>query len=82
MGRSWEPERTGRVEAATESASDSLRNLVDARSASFQLTSNYPAVTCCGRVQTSGGWLLNKCVNFNQLAAVPRDWGAGASHFE
>jgi hypothetical protein len=25
---------------------------------------------------TSGGWLLNKCAHFSQLAAVPQDWGA------
>jgi len=76
MGRSREPERTGRVEAATESACDKLRNRAHARSASFQLASNCRAVTRCGRVQTSGGQLLNKCVHFNQLPAVPRDWGA------
>jgi hypothetical protein len=55
MGRSREPERTGRVEAAAESACDNLRNLAHARSASFLLASNCRAVTCCGRVRTSGG---------------------------
>jgi hypothetical protein len=38
-GLGLEPERTGRVEAAAESACDNLRNLAHARSASFQLAS-------------------------------------------
>ena len=48
------PERTGRVEAATESACDNLRNRAHARSASIDLASNGWAVTCCGRVQPAG----------------------------
>jgi len=76
MGGSREPERTGRVEAATESACDNLRNLAHARSASIQLASNCWAVTWLQSGTTSGGRVLNKCAHFSQLAAVPLDWGA------
>ena len=66
ISRSREPERTDRVEAATESACDNLPNLAHARSAFLQLGSNCWAVTCCGRVRTSGsGPSTNVCVSTN-----------------